>query len=99
MKNIILIVSAFFLTLSIHATQIAPKTLIELMKDTDHVIIAKVTKVDMIDKDGKEVKNLDARTGPGETNEIRLHIKVVKNKILKTNAHTLPEALIIPLWY
>jgi len=47
------------------ATSVPPRSLTNLVADADHVIIGKVTLVDMVDHKGNQVTNLAARTGPG----------------------------------
>ena len=80
------------------ATQIARKELTPLVADSDHVLIGKVVKVDMIDGRGRSVTGRDARTGPGSENEIRLHVVVDTLSVLRTNASKVPEKLVVPLW-
>lgn len=80
------------------ATQVEPKELKDLVAESDHILIGRVVKVDMIDRDGKELSNPEARTGPGLANTIRLHVLVQTNEVLKTNAKTVPEKLVISEW-
>ena len=88
----------FLFSSLVNATSVKHKELSELVGDADHVIIAKVVKVDMIDKNGDEIVDPEARTGPGSPNLLRLHVEVSKNGILKTNAETELKNLTIPLW-
>jgi hypothetical protein len=80
-----------------HSTQVRPKKLSELVAGADHVVIGKVVKVDMIDMDGKQVKSRKGRTGPGLLNQLRLHIKIPKDGVLRTTGEK-PVNLVIPLW-
>ncbi len=79
------------------ATSLPPRSLAQLVTDYDHVIIGKVTLVDMIDAKGKQITNLTARTGPGLYHTIRLNITVQTNGVLLTNSKHVPPTLIIPL--
>jgi hypothetical protein len=80
------------------ATSIEPKSLKELVRDADHVVLGKVVKVEMIDKDGKEITDLRARTGPGLKTQIRLHVEAGKDGWLRTAKTNPPANVIIPLW-
>jgi hypothetical protein len=80
------------------ATQVLQKSLKELVNDSDHVVIGKVFKVDMVDGAGKEVSDLEARTGPGLETQIRLHVSVEKDGWLRTSKTNPPTSLTIPLW-
>lgn len=79
------------------ATSLPPRSLTELVADSDHIIIGKIIKVDMIDAKGKPVTNLDARTGPGLSHTIRLNVNVQTNGVLLTTSKQVPQTLIIPL--
>ncbi len=81
-----------------NATQVEPRELSELVSESDHIIIAKVTKVQMVDENENEVTDPKGRTGPGLDNEILLHVTITKEGILKTNNDNPPEKLVIPLW-
>ncbi len=49
------------------ATSVLPKPLEELVSEADHVVVATITRVDLVDRDGKQIINRTARTGPGCT--------------------------------
>lgn len=87
----------FFLPGSLFATSVMPRSLTNLVADADHVIIGKVTLVDMVDEKGNQVTNLTARTGPGLGNTIRLHVSVETNGVLFTTANQVPATLTIDL--
>ncbi|TNJ35781.1 hypothetical protein [Arenimonas terrae] len=70
-------------------------TLEEMATSADHVLIGRVTGVDMIDGDGNQVTDPEARTGPGENNQIRLRIAV--DVVIASNAQVVPSALFVPL--
>jgi hypothetical protein len=70
-------------------------TLEEMAASADHVLLGRVTGVDMIDGQGNLLTDLDARTGPGLNNSIRLLIAV--DEVLATNAAQVPKQLALPL--
>ena len=76
-----------------HAS-ILPKELSELSAESDHVLVCKVEKVQMLDERGNELRDREARTGPGLKNELRLHLVIEKDGVLKTNAEKVPDKLI-----
>lgn len=67
----------------------------ELIKNTDHLIIGHVIGVEMIDSKGKEIDDLEARTGPGSTDTIRLIVEV--ESVVLTNEKKVPRVLKVPL--
>jgi hypothetical protein len=67
----------------------------ELAAKSDHVFVAHVVAVDMIDGKGRNVDDDDAKTGPGSENVIRLKVKI--DEVLFTNAKESPKELYIPL--
>lgn len=70
-------------------------TLDEMAVGADHILIGRVTGVDMIDGAGKPVTDPEARTGPGLRNRIRLRITV--DQVLESNATPVPKHLFVPL--
>lgn len=80
----------------VSATSVAPMPLARMVQEADHVVLAKVTSVDMVDGRGRPVADPEARTGPGLDNEIRLHLAV--SEVLYTRSDRLPDALVVPLW-
>jgi hypothetical protein len=86
------------LTFTSFATQVPKLSLAQLVANSDHIIIGKITLVDMIDDKGMRVTNLTARTGPGLPHTIRLHVTVQTNGVLLTNSKQVPKTLIMPLW-
>src|SRR5690606_32859486 len=78
------------------ATSVPPKPLAEMVAEADHVVVATVAVVDMVDGKGRPVLDRDARTGPGLDNQIRLHLAV--SEVLRTDNVRLPKALVVPLW-
>jgi hypothetical protein len=97
----IIYLSIFLFTLFTHSvfgTKIASKSIEELVRDSDHVIIAKVIRVEMIDAGGKLIIDKNARTGPGSDNQLQLILKVSKNGIIFSNVGKLPETVTVKLW-
>ena len=80
------------------ATSVPPRSLTNLVADADHVVIGKVTLVDMVDDKGAQVTNLTERTGPGLPHTIRLHVAVQTNGVLFTTAQRVPPTVTISLW-
>ncbi|HKO88082.1 MAG TPA: hypothetical protein VJU83_06130 [Burkholderiales bacterium] len=70
-------------------------TLKEMAEGSDHILIGRVTGVDMIDSRGEEIADRQARTGPGLSNTIRLIITV--DQVLITNSPSVPKVLRVPL--
>lgn len=58
------------------STSVEPMPLDALLANTDHVLLATVSAVDMVDAQGKPVTDPQARTGPGGPNPIRYHLQV-----------------------
>ena len=79
------------------ATSVAPRSLKDLVADSDHVIVATVANVDMIDGKGQPVRDDAARTGPGFSNEIRLHLEV-REVLFTRRSAGLPRQVVVPLW-
>ncbi len=67
----------------------------QLAAKSDHVFVAHVIGVDMIDGKGREIKDEDAMTGPGLKNVIRLKVRI--DRVLVTNAKETPKELYVPL--
>ncbi len=97
MRKLLLLIT-IFVTSFVGATSVSDIELSELVKTSDHIIIGQIIKVDMIDEDGRQITDPEARTGPGGPNEIRLHIEVVENGIVKTTGDKELAKLTIPLW-
>lgn len=81
---------------SVGATMIPERELPELIKDADHVMVATITKVDMVDGNGNKVTNKEARTGPGLNNQIRLHLEV--KETLATTLKPSRKYVVVRLW-
>lgn len=78
------------------ATSIPQRPLEDIVRSADHVVVANVTSVDMVDGRGRPVTDPQARTGPGLKNQIRLHLRV--KQVLFTRAGAVPPTLTVPLW-
>ena len=70
-------------------------TLEEMATGADHILVGRVTGVDMIDGKGRQITDPEARTGPSLENQIRLEITV--DEVLITNSENVPEVLYVPL--
>lgn len=60
-----------------NATSIPHKPLDEIVADSDHILLARIVKVDMVNRWGSQVADRKARTGPGLDNRLRLHLQVL----------------------
>lgn len=80
------------------ATSVPEPPLEELVLDSDHILAGTVRLVDMVDRDGNQVTDPGAMTGPGRSNTIRLHVVVDSDGVILTNAPSVPKEVIIPLW-
>jgi hypothetical protein len=78
------------------ATRVTPKGLEELVASADHILVARIDKVDMVDLKGKEL--LEGRTGPGHTNTIRFHLTIEKGGVLKSAGDPVPDQVLLRLW-
>ena len=81
-----------------YATSVQERSLDDLVADSDHVLIGKVVKVDVVNKWGFQVTGPKARTRPGSGNTMRLHVVFEDDGILKTNRTKIPRKLMISLW-
>ena len=81
---------------SAYATSVPPRTLEEIVDESDHVLVAKVVKVDMVNGFGFTVTDKKARTGPGLRNRIRFHLEV--QDVRFTTCKRQPRRVLVPLW-
>lgn len=70
-------------------------TLGEMALNADHVLVGRITGVDMVNGAGEQVSDPEARTGPGLKNQIRLRIAV--DEVLVTTSQSVPKVLHVPL--
>jgi len=70
-------------------------SMLKVVMQSDHVLTAVVTGVDMIDENGDQITDLKARTGPGLKNKIRLISEV--QKVHRTNSNNAPSEIRVPL--
>jgi hypothetical protein len=79
------------------ATTSAPMTLPELVKISEYILGGDVVNVRMTDQGGKEILELNARTGPGLENTLHLDVMVDQKLILKSRSSQIPTEISIPL--
>jgi len=96
MNKLLPLILAWLLPLSAHATSVPQKPLDDLVRESDHVFVATVVKVDMVNGKGKAVKDKTAMTGPGLENEIRFHLEI--REVLFTKSPQPPKSVIVRLW-
>jgi len=87
---------ALALAIPAWATSIVPMSLDALLGKTDHVLVATITAVDMVDGQGKPVTDPQARTGPGSPNQIRYRLRI--DRIVASEATNVPATLVVPEW-
>ena len=85
----------FLFTLHAHAGVPLNLSDKDLAAMTDHVLVAHVVGVDMVDGKGRQIKDDKAMTGPGLKHTIRLKVQI--DKALVTNAKKVPKIIYIPL--
>lgn len=95
MKPLLIVLLLCFPCLAF-ATSVLPKPLDELVRESDHVVVATIIAVEMVDGHGDSVTDRDARTGPGLDNEMRFFLQV--KHVLFTRSDALPPVLMVPLW-
>lgn len=98
MRHSLIIACLCLMPFTLRATQVMARPLSALVTESDHVFIGKVEKVQMVDEQGRELLDRKSRTGPGLKNELRLHVVIEKDGVLKTNAKKVPAKVVIPLW-
>lgn len=95
MRRTLILVLAALIPVTAFAGLPFEATLEEMAQEADHILVGRVTGVDMIDGRGKPVTDMKARTGPGLKNTIRLLITV--DEVIVTNASDVPSVLPVPL--
>ena len=95
MKHVILF-TLFVLSFNSYA-KIKTVPLNELIKHADHVVVGTISKVDMIAKSGKEIKDEDAHNGNIQGSSIRIHFEIASDAYIKTNGSKEKRTVTIPL--
>jgi hypothetical protein len=90
--SLIIVLCAF----TASATSIVPKSLEEMVAESDHIVVATIRAVDMVNARGVPVLSPDARTGPGESNQMRLQLEI--SEVLSPRDGAIPVAVTVPLW-
>ena len=67
----------------------------ELVAASDHILIVRVTKVDMVNRWGFKVRHQSAMTGPGRGRIIRLHLVV--DEVITSTATEVPPKIVLSL--
>lgn len=78
------------------ATSVPLKPLEEMVREADHVVVATVESVDMVNGRGRPITDPQARTGPGSKNRMRFNLRV--QELLFTRSPAPPPTLRVPLW-
>ena len=89
----------FLLTIAtgLFGTSCAPISLPDLVKTSTYILAGDVVDVRLVDKNGQEVTDPDARTGPGLENTIHLEVMVDPKLILKSTGTPVPKEISITL--
>jgi len=77
-------------------TSVVPKPLEEMVREADHIVVAKIVSVDMVDGRGKPITDREARTGPGSPNRMRFNLEV--HEVLFAGRGSPSRRLRVPLW-
>jgi hypothetical protein len=85
----------WLISLSAHSTSFPSVDLLDLVKKSDHIFLATVVKVDMVNEHGEAVIDRKAMTGPGLENEIRFHLEIKETLFSKST--TPPNKVIVRL--
>lgn len=97
MKILSLVVSVLTaLSTLAHGTKVPHIPLAELVAKSDYIVVGKVVKVDIVDVEGRQVTDPNARTGPGFRNTIRLHVVVERGSTIKGDRKLIPKKIIVP---
>jgi hypothetical protein len=94
MKTLLLLLMACLPGFAL-ATSVPQKPLEDILRESDHVVVATIIGVEMVDGAGQPVTDPAARTGPGLDNRLRLLLQV--KHVLFTRADRLPSTLLVPL--
>ncbi|WP_141455128.1 hypothetical protein [Pseudoxanthomonas sp. z9] len=84
------------LAATVSATSVVPKPLVEMVREADHVVVATITRVDMVDGKGRLLTDPESRTGPGSANQMRLHLDV--QEVISTRLPPVSRKIQVPLW-
>lgn len=95
MKTVLLLLAMCLPNLAL-ATSVPPKPLKEMVREADHVLVAKIVSVDLADGDGRPLTDREAGTGPGSPNLMRLNLEV--QEVLFARMEPPPRTLRVPLW-
>lgn len=95
MKRVLLAGVLVYACLAAYSVAAMHKTMEEMAAQADHVIVATVTEVDMVDRGGRPRESGETSLTDGSV--IRLHVATQDATVLKGDA-ALPESLVLPLW-
>lgn len=94
------IIGFVVLLVAVHAPATTPifVDLTNAVNMADHVLVGTITKTDMIDANGKQVKKSSAMTGACSGLQLRYHVKVATNGVIATSTEPFPSKIIVPEW-
>ena len=70
-------------------------SILQVVKDSDHILTIQVVNVEMFDSNGSQITDAEAMTGPGLENTIRLICEILE--VHRTNSNDVPKTINIPL--
>jgi len=91
-----LFIALLCLAATVSATSVVSKPLAEMVREADHVVVATITRVDMVDGKGRLLTDPESRTGPGSANQMRLHLEV--HEVIATRLPPVSRTIRVPLW-
>jgi len=94
MQRFLLVVLGLLPALAL-ATLPLQATLEELARGADHIFVGRIIGVDMVDRNGTQITDPEARTGPGMNTQIRLNIQI--DEVVASKAKPVPARLWVPL--
>ncbi len=80
------------------ATDIVGTSLERQVEQASTIVFGRVEKVTIHDRAGRELNDVAANTGPGESNELRLHVALDAKRVLKGSIPKSQARVSVPLW-
>ena len=92
MKITSIIFMCLLTTKAAYSTTYPMISLDSLVEKSNHIFVAKIVRIEVIDRNGKQITAPDASTS---RNTIKYHLKVDLNNILKTSLDKLPKEITV----
>lgn len=94
--NLLTAVLSLALASPFFAASSTPVSLPDLVKHSAYIFAGDVVNIRMTDKNGREITDPGARTGPGSENTLFFEVVVDRSLILKSGDAKLPKEVSIP---